>query len=68
MFTSPSVETVGSGCFVGFLGVGLFAGIAVLWLNENVFCVAVLIFFFVCKGFLMCVFCFLCFLSHKLTF
>ncbi len=68
LFTYPSVETVGCRDSVGFLGVGLVAGIDVFRLNESVFCVAVLIFSFVCKGFLMCGFCFLCFLSHKLTF
>ena len=62
------METVGGGCFCGFLGVCLVVGIDVLWLNESVFCVAVLMFSYVCKGFFVCVFCFLCFLSHILTF
>ena len=50
------------------LCVGLHAEFDVLWLNENVFCVVVLKLSLQNKGFLLCVFCFLCFLSHKLTF
>jgi hypothetical protein len=50
------------------LCVGFDAGIVVLWLNENVFCVVVLKLSLQNKGFFVCVFCFLCFLSHKLTF
>ena len=38
LFTYPSVETVGCRDFVGFLGVGLFAGIDVFRLNENNIC------------------------------